>query len=56
MKKTFSHGDLEENIYMKQSQGFVVNLNKDSLCMLKKFMCELKKSPIRDIKKLIHIY
>jgi hypothetical protein len=28
VKKTFLHGDLEEEIYMKQPEGYVVKGNK----------------------------
>jgi hypothetical protein len=35
VKTTFLHGDLEEEIYMKQLEGFVVKGNKYLVCKLK---------------------
>ena len=45
MKTTFLHGDLEEEIYMKQPEGFVVKGNKDLVCKLKISLYGLKKFP-----------
>jgi hypothetical protein len=36
VKTTFLHGDLEEEIYMKQPKGFVVKGNKELVCKQKK--------------------
>ena len=35
VKTMFLHGDMEEEIYMKQSKGFVVKGNKYLVCKLK---------------------
>jgi hypothetical protein len=35
VNKTFLHGDLEEQIYMKQPEGFVVKEKKELVCKLK---------------------
>jgi hypothetical protein len=45
VKTTFLHGDLEEEIYMKQSEGFVVKGKKELVCKLKKSLYGLKQSP-----------
>ena len=45
VKTTFLHGDLEEEIYMKQPEGFVVKGNKELVCKLKKTLYGLKQSP-----------
>jgi hypothetical protein len=45
VKTTFLHGDLEEEIYMKFPEGFVVNGKKELACKMKKSMYGLKKSP-----------
>jgi hypothetical protein len=45
VKTTFLHGDLEEEIYMKQPEGFVVKGKKELVCKLKKSLYSLKKSP-----------
>ena len=36
VKTTFLHGDLEEQIYMKQLEVFIVKGNKELVCKLKK--------------------
>jgi hypothetical protein len=35
---TFPHGDLEEEIYMKQPEGFIVQGKKEPICKMKKFL------------------
>ena len=45
MKTTFLHGDLEEEIYMKQPEGFMVKGKKELVCRLKKSLYGLKQSP-----------
>lgn len=39
VKITFLHGDLEEEIYMKQPKGFAVKGKKELVCRLKKGSC-----------------
>jgi hypothetical protein len=48
---TFLHGDLEEEIYMKQAEGFVVKGKKELVYRLKNSMCGLKQSPRMWYKK-----
>jgi hypothetical protein len=55
VKTTFLHGDLEEEIYMKQLECFVVKGKKELVCKLKKSMYGLKQSPRMCIKNLILI-
>jgi hypothetical protein len=45
VKTTFLHGDLEEEIYMKHLEGFVVKGKKELVCKLKKSLYGLKQSP-----------
>eukprot|EP00253_Pinus_taeda_P006386 PITA_06386 len=45
VKTTFLHRDLEEEIYMKQPEGFTVKGKKELLCKLKKSLYGLKHSP-----------
>jgi hypothetical protein len=44
VKTTFLNGDLEENIYMKQPKGFIVNGKEHMGCRLKKSIYGLKQA------------
>ena len=41
----FLHGDLEEEVYMKQPEGFVAQGQENLVCRLKKSIYRLKQSP-----------
>ena len=45
VKITFLHGDLEEEIYMRQPEGFVVKEKQELVCKLKISLYGLKQSP-----------
>jgi hypothetical protein len=45
LKTTFLHGDLEEEIYIKYLEGFIIKGKKDLECKLKRSLYGLKKSP-----------
>jgi hypothetical protein len=45
IKTTFLNGELEEEIYMTQSDGFVVKGQEDNVCKLQKSLYGLKKAP-----------
>jgi hypothetical protein len=45
VKKTFLHGDLEEEIYMQQPQGYEVKGKENLVCRLNKSLYGLKKDP-----------
>jgi hypothetical protein len=45
VKTTFLHGDLKEEIYMKQPEGFVVKGKKELVCKINKSLYGLKQSP-----------
>jgi hypothetical protein len=45
VKTMFLHGHLEEEIYMKHLEGFVVKGKKDLVCKLKRSLYGLKQSP-----------
>jgi hypothetical protein len=45
IKTTFFNGELEEEIYMTQSDGFVVKGQEDKLCKLQKSLYGLKQEP-----------
>jgi hypothetical protein len=45
VKTTFLNGELEEDIYMDQSQGFVQDGKEHLVCKLKKSLYALKQSP-----------
>jgi hypothetical protein len=46
VKTTFLHGDLEEEIYMQQPQGYEVKEKDNLVCRLKKILYGLKQDPI----------
>jgi hypothetical protein len=45
VKTTFLHGELEEQIYMHQPEGFKIQGKEDQVCLLKKSLYGLKQSP-----------
>ena len=45
VKITFLHGELEEEIYMKQPEGFIREGDEGKVCLLKKSLYGLKQSP-----------
>ncbi|KAI4357436.1 hypothetical protein L6164_001384 [Bauhinia variegata] len=51
VKTAFFHGDLEENIYIKQPKGFVVKGKEDYVCKLTKSLYGLKQAPRQWYKK-----
>ncbi len=42
VKTAFLHGELEEQIYMQQPEGFVISEKEDHVCLLKRSLYELK--------------
>lgn len=45
VKTTFLHGELEEDIYMDQPEGFIVPGKEKYVCTLKRSLYGLKQSP-----------
>jgi hypothetical protein len=45
VKSTFLNGDLEEEVYMEQPEGFSLKDNHDYLCKMKKDLYGLKQEP-----------
>ena len=45
VKMAFLHGDLEEEIYMQQPQGYEVEGKENLVCRLKKSLYGLKQAP-----------
>ncbi|KAL9267166.1 Retrovirus-related Pol polyprotein from transposon TNT 1-94-like protein [Drosera capensis] len=51
VKTAFLHGDLEEEIYMEQPDGFRVKDKEDYVCRLKRSLYDLKQAPRQWYKK-----
>ena len=51
VKTAFLHGDLEEDIYMIQSEGFIVQGQENLVCKLRKSLYGLKQAPRQWYKK-----
>ncbi|RVX19178.1 Retrovirus-related Pol polyprotein from transposon TNT 1-94 [Vitis vinifera] len=51
VKTTFLHGDLEEDLYMIQPKGFIVQGQENLVCKLRKSLYGLKQAPRQWYKK-----
>jgi hypothetical protein len=51
VKTTFLHGDLEEEIYMEQPEGFIEKGRENLVCRLKKSLYGMKQAPCQWYKK-----
>jgi hypothetical protein len=51
VKNDFLHGDLDEEIYMEQPEGFIQNRRKKFVCTLKTSLYGLRQSPRQWYKK-----
>ena len=45
VKMIFLHGDLEEDLYLIQPEGFIVQGQENLVCKLRKRLCGLKQAP-----------
>ena len=52
VKTTVLHGDLEEEIYMHQSEGFVEKVKENLVCPFRKILYGLKKSTSAMVPKI----
>ena len=44
VKTTFLNGDIKEDIYMEQPEGFISNGNEQKVCKLQRFIYGLKQA------------
>ncbi|RVW37940.1 Retrovirus-related Pol polyprotein from transposon TNT 1-94 [Vitis vinifera] len=51
VKTTFLHGDLEEDLYMIQPKGFIVQEQENLVCKLRKSLYDFKQAPRQWYKK-----
>ena len=51
MKTTFLHGNLEEDLYMIQPEGFIAQGQENLVCKLRKSLYGLKQAPRQWYKK-----
>ena len=51
VKTAFLHGDLDEDIYMMQPEGYLSMGNEELICRLKKSLYGLKQAPRQWYKK-----
>ena len=51
VKTTFLHGDLDDEIYMQQLEGFMEKGKENLVCRLKKSLYGLKQAPCQWYKK-----
>jgi hypothetical protein len=45
VKSTFLNGELEEEVYIEQPEGFLLLEREDYVCRLKKALYRLKQAP-----------
>ena len=45
VKSTFLNGDLEEEVYIEQPEGFILRNDANLVCKLKKALYSLKQAP-----------
>jgi hypothetical protein len=45
VKTTFVNEDLKEEVYMEQSEGFILHENEEKVCKLVKSLYDLKQAP-----------
>ena len=45
VKSTFLNGQIEEEVYVEQPEGFLLSENRDYVCKLKKALYGLKQAP-----------
>ena len=45
VKSTFLNGELEEEVYIEQPEGFLLSEKKDYVCRLKKALYGLNQAP-----------
>jgi hypothetical protein len=52
VKTTFLNGEIEEEVYIEQPEGFVIHDDKSDVCRLKKALYGLKQAPLAWYEKM----
>ena len=52
VKTAFLNGEIEEQVYIKQPEGFMIHEQKSHVCRLKKALYGLKHAPCAWYKKM----
>ena len=55
VKTAFLHGDLDKELYMKQSEGYAISGKQHLVCKMKRSLYGLKQAPRQWYRSLMHL-
>ena len=56
VKSTFLNGELEEEVYVEQPQGYIIEGQENKVFRLRKALYGLKQAPVHGIVRLMAIF